>query len=378
MGKSLATPTGFECCPGKHYQMLKERKVLKLLSFSILLLVILVILVIERNNVISNRSKKATTISSDLGQKAQARVAIPGCSTLFHTWNRLGGDPSAAPNPVNCCNDENIFCEGSSIRRVIWQNMNLKGNLDLDALDPNIEYLDLSNNRLDGDLELPNRWRDRYRLQFLNLSRNYFTRANGFNCKYFEPQWPGDRPREFECTGLRFLDLSHNNLTDFDSIYYLEYLDLSNNSLEGITPYPFAKDGVRPILNYLDVSKNKFSQLADYSGQSNIYHFDVHDNNIVQEIGRNTTIPNLSFCNLDGNDFCLEVGASIPKACGTLKACPPKKIQPWQICRRGWDECVDGFVCCVGINDLGSGTTTCRWDNAPQQPFGCATYLNRH
>jgi len=118
------------------------------------------------------------------------------------------------------------------------------------SLLPNLEYLDISQNRLISVAE--NSFFDIKTLKMLNLSGNNLDLESGFSpTSYFYGQ-----------TLLEKLDLSSNDIKYLDSnitfqnLNTLKSLDLSSNKLKALNPYIF---GFLSQLNVLNLSSNNLS-----------------------------------------------------------------------------------------------------------------------
>ncbi len=158
---------------------------------------------------------------------------------------------------------------------------------------PNLEYLDLSQNRLIKIVEKS--FSKLYQLKCLNLSGNKLELQNEYNnFSYFESQ-----------SRLVILDLSYNNIkyldtnSTFKNLSSLQILNLSNNRLKNIDSFLF---GFLEQLSDLNLASNNLSQFILNIGSLKLLklsHNQLNDANFFLENNQKHT--NLTMLELDFN-----------------------------------------------------------------------------
>lgn len=99
---------------------------------------------------------------------------------------------------------------------------------------------------------------------------------------------------------LKFLDLSHNNITNLNCVRYMEelkYLFASNNNISNISFLEKLKN-----LEYLSLSSNSISDMQGIENCSKIKHLDM-SYNYLDNIGDLTSLGNLTNVFFDGNQI---------------------------------------------------------------------------
>ncbi|KAM5554381.1 hypothetical protein ABKV19_022655 [Rosa sericea] len=134
-------------------------------------------------------------------------------------------------------------------------------------------YLDLSNNKLIGDLPQCGRNFSVY-LEYLKLGNNSFlgnlpqSYSNGSNLRMMDishNNFHGQLPRSLaNCASLESLVLSHNNFSDtfpdwLGALPELKILTMDHNVFYGVILKPDKKNLQFPVLRILDLSYNNFS-----------------------------------------------------------------------------------------------------------------------
>lgn len=300
---------------------------------------------------------------------------------FFFSFNQLSGEL-----PKNLCQNGRLlricvqenkltsispssFKNCSSLLRANLHDNHITGNITelFDDVYPNLNYIDLSNNKLYGELSsnwgncknvtglqmannnitglLPPELGDLVKLEMLNFSFNQLVgeipkelgKLSSMLTLHLQGNmFSGNIPREIGFfTKLLSLDLSSNflrgsipdNLGHCQQLYYLNLssnsfsqnipiemgkltqlsqLDLSSNFLSGVIPWEF---GNLRSIEILDLSHNNLSGvipkgLADLSG---LQHIDISFNNLEGSLpnGTGTAFVNVSIEQLKGNkDLC--------------------------------------------------------------------------
>ncbi|XP_028798189.1 receptor-like protein 7 [Neltuma alba] len=229
-------------------------------------------------------------------------IGLPNLQQLHLDDNKLQGLPESIFGFLN-------------LSRLSLSSNNLRGPISLHQFSKlqNLEYLDLSNNKFlslsshnDVHYTIPNlaqldlsscnindfpkQLGDLQNVQRLNLSNNKIH---------------GDIPQWFNNVGngtLDTLDLSHNNLTSVEhlSMKNLRFLDLSFNLLLGNLPIPSFD------VEFFSVSNNKFSGhvSSSFCNASSLEMLNLSHNNLSGHIPKClVALPNLESLDLQMNNF---------------------------------------------------------------------------
>ncbi|XP_072986438.1 uncharacterized protein [Typha latifolia] len=154
----------------------------------------------------------------------------------------------------------------TSLLRVTLERNRLTGDISDLGVYPNMKYMDLSSNRLFGQLSA--NWSGCYNLTLLSISNNNIT---------------GLIPPSFgNLSQLGLLDLSSNNLEgeiprELGKLTRLTNLSLSNNFFYGEIPKEL---GVLPYLQILDLSANRLSGAIEgqFGGYPNLISLNLSNN----------------------------------------------------------------------------------------------------
>ncbi|KAI4307923.1 hypothetical protein L6164_031048 [Bauhinia variegata] len=152
-------------------------------------------------------------------------------------------------------------CSFPSLQHLDLSSTNINDFAKFSGQAPNLAYLDLSNNRLQGDV--PNWLQElgKDSLTFLNLSHNLLTSTKQFPWKYLlyldlsSNLLSGDISSSIcNATSLNILNLSHNKFTGIipqclGTLPLLTILDLQMNQLRGTLPTSFSEQNRFATLN---------------------------------------------------------------------------------------------------------------------------------
>ena len=182
----------------------------------------------------------------------------------------------------------------SNSLKYLWVSNNRFQEIDLITRLPNLEYLDLSQNRLITFKE--ESFLNLHKLMFLNLSYNKLDLKSEFNnISYFKGQ-----------SVLELLDLSYNEIQYLDSNVTFQYLrslkvlNVSNNKLKSIESYIF---GHLNQLNELNLVSNNLSFLNENSffNLRNLKLLKLSFNQISTLVFLKFNIENLEILDLEQN-----------------------------------------------------------------------------
>ncbi|XP_020585907.1 receptor-like protein 12 [Phalaenopsis equestris] len=141
-----------------------------------------------------------------------------------------------------------------------------------------LTYVDLSNNKLQGQGQIP---KGQIPMSFFKISRLY-------SLEFASNNFSGVVGSEFikDLTDLAWLSLSNNKLTEiptfFCNLTSLEALDLSNNKLNGSIPPCLVESSNLKSLRYLDLSKNKLTgEIPRFCNLTNLEMLDLSDNKLT-------------------------------------------------------------------------------------------------
>ncbi|XP_065035176.1 receptor-like protein EIX2 [Musa acuminata AAA Group] len=215
--------------------------------------------------------------NNQIGGKLPSSFKFTKLETLYLDSNRFEGSlPTMLPSTLDILSLFNNSFKGQlpiwpHVRLVIISDNMLDGGLSSSICQwTHLEYLDLANNKLLGEIpyclgeSLQN-------LQFLNLANNHFSgeipHTIGFLRKLLLLQlqnnsFSGEVPLSLKkCTNLWYLDLAQNNLVGNITLWMGENLQpvvlrLRSNMFSGVIPWQLVR--FEP-LQILDLANNNFS-----------------------------------------------------------------------------------------------------------------------
>ncbi|KAL4574958.1 hypothetical protein LXL04_021798 [Taraxacum kok-saghyz] len=203
-------------------------------------------------------------------------------------------------------------------------NVDLHFFLNSSRIVPNIKHLDLSFNSFEGPL--PGFFQNLSSLTFLDLSS--FNLSLAWNFEHLLTMNPSLWELHFSDCGLDKTQLSSPRL-NFNTISNIQYLVLSNNSIEGKFPSFFTNMSslrnssvpIMPNLLYLDLSNNHFKQIGDIGIERQCHLKRLHASYNHFEKDVSNSPKNVSECSqyaLKWLDLSESLNGIIPKPFGRL------------------------------------------------------------
>ncbi|KAL5728340.1 non-specific serine/threonine protein kinase [Ranunculus cassubicifolius] len=200
-------------------------------------------------------------------------------------WTSDGGDP--------CVESwTGISCNGTAVRLINLAGLDLGGTLGWQLNLPNLWQLDLSFNRIEGEIpgSLP------LNITYIDLSSNKFSINIPYSLAFMKH--------------LRYLNLSHNSLSGpvsnlFGALQILKEMDLSYNSFIGDLPSSF---GNLTNLTALYLQNNNFTGSVTFLENLQLTDLNIQNNNFSGVLPKQfQRVPNLWIW---GNEF--QFGADSP------------------------------------------------------------------
>jgi hypothetical protein len=327
------------------------------------------------SRLIQIQKEAGNEISSDASSNI---IPVTGCKELFVAWVDMNHDPRNAPSAVNCCDFYGIVCDGNEITKILWSNFQtafgypLRGKIPSSLLRA-ANHIDISLNEI-SSFEEPTSYYTYPKATVLLASNNSLSELPTFSMVKYG-----------RTAAFIYLDLSSNlisntlNTTSLSLLGSFEYLNFAYNSISGTLEGDFST-------TWISLENNKLTGLGDLSKIQALSYMNIANNNIGTKFINpriSPGYPKLKECLVKGNkDLCYDDKTDIlPVACkGKIPQCSDRNREPWEVCRIGIDECkrysitlFSGYMCCVGIDDVATGTTTCRWKGAIGQAHGCVS-----
>ena len=271
----------------------------------------------------------SSSLSSRLISKSRFGLTIPGASIYednkgcftnseYDTFQRfarvLGIDLSSNSVKLNSFGEvqyciSGVFRVSDTLYDIDWSNLNISSPLDLSAIPLSIRNLDLSMNQIPSVINLipPGTFPP---LEFLDLSHNSLTawgsipylNLAGIDVSYNQIA-ESVQYLPFQSTLYKFMDFSNNQISAVSPSFFtyftpnIQYVDLSNNKIDSPAPH------FPSSLTFLNLSNNTFSGHLNLESASDLY---IANNQISVISIANSSLLTTDNCDLSNNLFYLE------------------------------------------------------------------------